>query len=441
MKTRFWLRSVLAVAAVVTLVVMGVSAFKIFSGPRSQVMMLPGGVRFEYIGVARSGERFTTEPPWRTTLRRILPPALASKLPPVFNTGVTYGNTNTVAIYFTLTDAAGANISSYPWQWYLAVGDDGFTYPMNGGSGSSTHGTRVYHHTDLQAYPRRQKDFELRFLDGQYQTVGSIRIPNPNPGPFPVWRPDPLPVFQTNGAMVVMLESLSEGGREVSRWVSARWKVVAAEPAWLKARPAYQSYEDATGNRGGRLAFTEPAWKLTLPFHRSGWTNFNADEKFRISGLPVPAPGEFQLLLTNFNCAGVDLTIETLSAPGTISITNGTNYGFSYRGRSSGWSSTSDGRTRVEEIAAEEPFFLIQTSRIESDAEVRLRVIGSDGGEIKTHNNGWHGQEGGGRRYQQMFDVTNAVDTISLEVIVSRPRVFEFFVNPAEVQRIANTNK
>ena len=383
MKTRFWLRLVMAVGVLVGLAGIGVIAFKMFSGPRSQVMILPGGVRFEYLGVARNGERFTTEPPWQTTLRRILPPALASKLPQAFNSSVIYGNTNTIAVWYTLTDAAGTNVNSYPWQWYLAVGDDGFIYPMNGGSGSSTIGTRVYHHTALQAYPRRQKDFELRFLDGQYQTVGSIRVPNPNQGPFPVWRPDPLPIYRTNAGMVVMLERLDEGGRDMSRWIDARWKIVSAEPTWQKAKPAHQSYQDATGNEGGRLAFTESAWKLTMPFHRHGWANFNEDEKFRISGLLVPEPGEFQLLQTNFTCAGVSITVEALAAAGTISITNGTNYGLSYRGRSSGWSTRSDGSTRVEEISSDKPFFLIQTSKAGSAADIRFRVVGSDGVALK----------------------------------------------------------
>jgi hypothetical protein len=441
MKTTFWLRLVLAVGAVAVLAGIAIVAFRLFSGPSSQVMLLPGGVRVDYLGVSRSGESFSTDPSWQKTLRRILPPVLASKLPQAFSSSVMYGKTNTIAVWYTLTDAVGANVNSYPWQWYLAMGDDGFIYPMNGGSGSSTIGARVYHHTDLLAYPRRQKDFELRFLDGQYQTVGSIRVPNPNQGPFPVWQPDPLPIFRTNDGMVVKLERLDEGGRDVSRWVNARWKIVSAEPAWQKAKPAHQLYEDATGNQGGRLAFTESAWKLSLPFHRNGWTNFNEAEKFLISGLKMPAGGESQWLDTNFTCAGVSISLLALAAPGTLSITNGTNYGFSATGQNSGWGTTSDGRITVEKISSAQPFFYLETTKPQEGDEVRFRIIGSGGVELKSSSNGWHGSQKGGRRYKQVFDVTDEVDTISLEVIVSRPRVFEFFVNPAEVQRITNTNK
>jgi hypothetical protein len=362
-------------------------------------------------------------------------------LPQAFNSSVIYGSTNTIAVWYTLTDAVGANVNSYPWQWYLAVDDDGFIYPMNGGSGSSTIGTKVYHHTDLQAYPRRQKDFELRFLDGQYQALGSIRVTNPNQGPFPVWRSDPLPIYRTNDGMVVMLERLSEGGRDGSRWVNAKWKVVAVESAWQKAEPVYQIYEDATGNQGGRLAFTEPAWKLSLPFHRNGWTNFNDAEKFLIRELKMPAAGECQWLDTNFTCAGVTISLLALAGPGTLSITNGTNYGFSATGQNSGWGNTSDGRITVEKISSAQPFFCIETSKPQEGDEVRFRIVGSDGVELKSSSNGWHGTQKGGRRYKQVFDVTDGVDTISLEVIISRPRVFEFFVNPADVQRITTTNK
>lgn len=441
MKIRFWLRLALIAGVGVVLIGFGVICYQLISSRRTQIIVLPGGERFEYLGMASSAAEFSTEPPWRKKLRRILPKGLADKLPEGFTEQVNYGNTNGAVIYYTLTDAAGANVLSHPWQWIVAVADDGFVFPVNGGGGSRTIGTRVYNHVDLQAFPRRQKNFELRFLDGNNEVLGSLRVENPILGPFPTWTPETLPIFRTNDGMVVKLERLSENGKGIYKWANIKWKVIASEPKWAKAKPIYQTFEDATGNHGGLLATNEPAWKLTLPFHRSGWTNFADGEKFRLADLPVPEIGGFVLIRTNFDCGGATFRLNAICDAGELTVSNETHFSFKPGQRNSGWSSSWDWKTRLENLASAQPFLLIDSTPIAADADVRFRLIGSDGREIKVQNSGWGGRNGGGRRYQQKFDLTNDVATITLEVIVSRPRVFEFLVNPAEVQRNTNTNK
>lgn len=436
MKIRVWLR-VLALAVLLgVLVVGGFLGVRILARPNSRVLMLPGEIRFELIGVSKSGEEFTSEQAWQRVLRRILPGALSAKLPQAFTSRSSDGNTNTIRLWFTLTDAMAANVTTGPWQWYVAVDADGFSYPLNGGSGSSTSGGKTYHHLDLAAFPRRQKDFELRLLDGARQQVAALRLANPAPGPHPNWAAEALPITQTNGPLAVTLERLQEKGQDYSFWLNAKWKIAHAEPEWRNAKPAYPMYEDATGNRGGRLSFAEPAWKITMPFHRVGWSNFTATEKFRLTGLPVPEAGEMQLLQTNFSCAGVGISVQALVGEGTLCITNGTNYAMTSSLPRSGWGRSSDGTTTVESISGMLPFFLIKTDSLPDADEVRFRVVGGDGKEIPVQDNGWSGTGDGGRRYQKLFDVTNAVDSVSLEVIVSRPRIFEFMVNPAAVQRV-----
>ena len=187
----------------------GFGAYRLPRITSPQVIIFPAGERFEYLGIASSTVEFSTEPPWRKALRRILPKGLADKLPQGFSDRVSYGNTNMAVVYYTLTDSAGVNVTSQPWNCIVAVADDGFVFPMNGGGGSQTVGTRVYHHVDLQAFPRRQKSFELRFLNRDNQVMGSLRVENPIAGPFPNWKPEAMPIFRTNDGMVVKLDRLS----------------------------------------------------------------------------------------------------------------------------------------------------------------------------------------------------------------------------------------
>jgi hypothetical protein len=147
-----------------------------------------------------------------------------------------------------------------------------------------------------------------------------------------------------------------------------------------------------------------------------------------------------QLLRTNFTRLGVNISILALAGAGTLSITNGTNYGMPPVSPRTGVSSTQDGVTHIHSYSSLKPFFLIEASPPDALDELQFRIVGADGKALPLENSGWYGSPGGGRRYMQKFDVTNDVQKVDLEVIVSRARLFEFIVNPAQVQRLNNTN-
>jgi hypothetical protein len=133
----------------------------------------------------------------------------------------------------------------------------------------------------------------------------------------------------------------------------------------------------------------------------------------------------------------VNISVQALAGAGTLCITNGTNYGMPPLFPRTGMSSTHDGVTRIESFSSLKPFFLIEVSQPDALDELQFRVVGADGKALPLENSGWYGASAGGRRYMQKFDVTNDVRQVDLEVIVSRARLFEFIVNPAEVQRLS----
>lgn len=425
------------------LIVVGGGVFglvQIYRSIPTQSFLLPDGSRFTLLGVKMANEKFSTDKPWHKPLRRWLPARWLGWLPASFTSTSGISRTNAATIWFTLTDNTGADVNVFPWHWYGAVGDDGFEHALGGGSGASSAGGRMIRHLDLEAFPRRQKDFDFRLLDQNRRVIGSIRLRNPSRGPFPEWRPVPMPVTQTNGPVAVTLESIAEQTNRYGVWLAPKWKLITTDSQWVRAKPAYQDFEDATGNRGGRLSFQESAWKLTMPFRRVGWTNYSDDERFRLAGLTVPEPGSMQLLQTNFTRLGVNISVQALAGAGTLSITNGTNYGMPPLSPRSSVSSTHDGVRHIQSYSSLKPFFLIEASQPAALDELQFRVIGADGKPLPLENSGWYGSPGGGRRYMQKFDLTSDVRQVDLEVIVSRARLFEFMVNPAEVQRLSNTN-
>jgi hypothetical protein len=90
-------------------------------------VVFPNGVEVRVLGAFPGGKSVSSDKPWTASLRKALPGRWRGKLPPV--TSVSCGGTNQLMVFFELTTA--------PWEWIVAVDDDGFVYPRSGGSCSS----------------------------------------------------------------------------------------------------------------------------------------------------------------------------------------------------------------------------------------------------------------------------------------------------------------
>jgi hypothetical protein len=312
---------------------------------------------------------------------------------------------------------------------------------VDGGSCSFGSGAAQTLGLTLRAYPRRQAEFDFEFFDSQGQTLGSLRLPNPVPGPFKEWTPRPLPISITSGPVTLTLESLRMRTNNTYRWLQPTWLVQSTDPHWQHSRAGYATVSDTTGNEGAFSSFKEKAWLLTTHVHRQRWEDFDPAEKLILTNLALPAPGQFVPLDASARIAGVDVVVAALCSAGTFSITNSPTNGVTRgmspgRGRGTGSSSYGDG-TVEEHWGMMQPFLFVEVKGMQNADELRFRAFDEQNQELKLEASGYHGRQGGSstRVYTPIFTtLTNGVIT-RLEVVVSRSLDFEFFVNPAEVKQ------
>jgi len=174
----------------------------------------------------------------------------------------------------------------------------------------------------LPAFPRRGRTvgllIETRDGAGRWTRAAEFKVPNPTPGPYPTWTPEPLPITRRDGDLTVTLTQFSTGARKDD----PRRAAGPDEESWTHTtcRFAQEGHPDsiwqnagfvmtdATGNTcqsthdlfhkplpgGEQFSFLgslwpgESAWKLRFHFIRKA--GFTADELWRVPDLPVPGP-------------------------------------------------------------------------------------------------------------------------------------------------------
>lgn len=401
------------------------------SGPRDGVF--PDGSRIEFLGAAVGSSTFTTERPWHRVLRGVLPGRWQGALPsPV--TGSCSSGTNSVTLYFLLTSPG-----TVPWQHYAAEDDTGFRHQAGGGHcsiGGGGPGVGQVHGIFLRALPRRQASFRLVFLDADFQPALTLRLPNPAPGPFPEWHPEPLPVTRTNDPVAMTLKGLRL--TPPGRWRSLRTEVETAteDVRWKAARLGPAEARDATGNAGQFLSPAEKAWRVTLPLHRSRWEDFGPEEVLVLTNLALPAPGQFLALDRTVEHSGVRLSAGTLCGAGQLFITNGVRRAMLPTVAGSGGHGTmTDSSTTVEFWGQAKPFLFIEVAGIGGEDELRVRLFDVAGQELRLEDRGGYSYRSStaSRVYTRELPITNGV-LGRVEMVVSRPLLFEFDISPAQVQ-------
>lgn len=404
---------------------------------KTGVITLPDRKTVEFLSTTIGLQTFTTEKPWHKTARRILPNALQKWIPQAVSGSCSSG-TNSITVFFQVTDPSGAPIVGTPWQSYRAEDDTGFLYNPGGGYCSFGGGvsTRIYG-LSLLAHPRRDPSFRFHFIGAEDSVIGTLRIPNPVSGPFPNWTPLPLPQTATNGPVILTLKGLQH--YDSKRWqsVGPKWKIDSTAPHWKRAKLRSSTLLDATGNDAQWLSPREPAWKLRTTFHREHDDDFQSDERWLLSDIPVPATNQFTAVDQATNVLGVTVAALLISSPGKLHITNGTFRGLDVskpvnEGESSSW----DGKSRIESWGVNKPFLLLETRSQSDGDEIRINVFDDRGIKLNTASNHTEtrGSSNGKWTYTTRFDIPSDAKSLSLEVIVSRPLVFEFMVNQKDVQ-------
>ncbi len=183
-------------------------------------------------------------------------------------------------------------------EWELRSG-------MQSSRSTTIRGINWVTHWDFTSFPRRGRTLRFRLyernkLDG-WDTLADFKLPNPCPGPFPIWNPSSLPATQKSGGLEVALVGLVSGRKALPYHLGERPFTKATfevkengqvTEAW---RPDQMESSDATGNepmapmvdmqapdgqvtyeiQGVSLSPTE-AWRLKTRFSKDGeliWTS------------------------------------------------------------------------------------------------------------------------------------------------------------------------
>ena len=149
------------------------------------------------------------------------------------------------------------------------VDEHGCTTPIGGWGSSRGPGGFLINSYALECFPRRAPSFNLRFKSrpggATSNVLAELRVPNPARGPFPVWKPKPLPQSRKNGELTVVLKGMQMGGSGDQAWLAPEIEQMKnGRPAddWSSA---LLGIHDATGNtHPSRLCTHEPAWKLEM---------------------------------------------------------------------------------------------------------------------------------------------------------------------------------
>jgi len=272
--------------------------------------------------------------PWLLAVGRRLPFATASRLGWWFNGGdwcsltCPPGETN-FAVFYTHDGPTTPAAASGNHYRIVVFDEQGNSYEGAGGrtSGGFNPANKYFHTLEMETFPlvpRHGKTIGLRFLsdqkDGKGGTaIAEFHIPNPNPGPFPTWVPEPLPDVKRAGSVVATLTGFTTGlsrahpeqAARANEATVTRLGLQLEEPGQTNCfwKPHGIEVSDATGNLWmpyspassaaghGSDAFDmtfpqtlwpgEAAWKLRIELARTN--SFEPEELWTASGLPVPA--------------------------------------------------------------------------------------------------------------------------------------------------------
>jgi hypothetical protein len=139
---------------------------------------------------------------------------------------------------------------------------------------------------EVPAFPRRGKELRLHLMDGDI-SLAEFGIPNPCPGPHPVWEPRAMPATGTNATLEVTLESfVSDAAQHRTRCVFRVRENGRESTAWL---PEAFEVSDATGNHWRPLVercWLDPDGHVVGSFFGSLWPG-EAAWKLRVKLKPA----------------------------------------------------------------------------------------------------------------------------------------------------------
>lgn len=412
----------------------GILAFLGLRGGQ-RTIVLPDGKTIEFLGTTVGIEPFSSAKPWHKLANSVLPKSLQKWLPRAFVIPCSRA-TNSITVYVRVTDPSGVPIGGRVCEHFQVEDSDGFKYnPVGSYCSFGASPSSQYVGFTLSAYPRRQKEFRLHLLTDGGDVLGTLTVPNPIKGPFEEWRPLPLPQTATNGPVVLSLNSLRLVGTR--RWptVTPEWKIKSAPPHWRRASSFPFSLFDSSGNEALWLSTNEPAWKLRLTLRRHLEDDFQTHERWLIKDIPVPASGHSTAVDKTTNLIDVKATVHLVSTAGELSVTNGVGTALSIK-PGIGFSISTNGTNRIMSWASNKPFVFVEVENLQPDDNVLVNIVDEKGLKLNPSNFSPinHRVDGRPSVHRIHFDLRPETKSLAVEVILNRALVFDFLVNPKDIQ-------
>ncbi len=405
---------------------------------------LANGYVVEYLGAAYGANIFTTETKWQRLARKYLPKKLTGWIPRPISGGSLLGTFNypgpEVFLQVTGPPLWG---EGEPWVSIRTEDESGGICGINecatflGGRGKSV--TRML----MRSFPRRRPWFWLDMVDSSGASLGRLRVPNPDPGPFPTWPTLPLPQTLTNGPVQLTLESITQAGRPGWPYLVPKFSVKSKNPEWAKAEPQLMDCSDATGNvcmtADDPLYFSpnEPACKLHVWLSRGRWIDFDNEEQLVLTNFPIPQHGEFLTIDRKTNICDVGVDITYLAGARQVSLSNGVM--FASAAPPIGTNSHSlleTGTNVVETWMCNSPTMLVEFSGAGAKDEIWEWATDQDGQKVDLCETTPNSSTVEHKRFRLLTlrpNSTSKTLSVRLVLVFNGPLLFDFMVNPQDV--------
>jgi hypothetical protein len=441
-RKRFLIAGLIATAVAIVLVVRE-TVFR--PGESIQATLGDGLRRVTFLQAGAGAFKYSSDSRITGWLRSWLPNALAAKLPPLTSFSSTGNNGRNgspqLSLLFKFERVVDGQVVptsnvEQAFSRFEFEESTGFTFSQLAGSSSSSNNLVAFH---VDSFPRRDRTLHVRaFERGTEKPLFDFIIPNPGwSETFPEWRPESIPISQTDDPVTatlrgVAMRSYENGGSYLTADVETR----SSDPAWRKNHFDYW-FEDSTGNCDAVLSPFEPAIRVHVLVRRDEDAEFTASEAWSLPALALAAPESMRKIDQKRVLDGISINVRYLSSAGCVLEEGGqiTVSAPSWPGQSG--TSTSNGtnfrngkQVSYTRVDCGVPFFRVDMSPLPPNTELLTLVADQNGKALKQHNTGTtHGFSGGSFRLVQ-FDPEPETETVSLKIIVNRARAFEFTVAP-----------
>jgi hypothetical protein len=260
----------------------------------------------------------------------------------------------------------------------------------------------------FEVFPRRDKQFKVRFLDSRRQPLAEFMVDNPVPRPGPVnWTANDLPVTVTNGGVAFTLAELTirtntsmivrqpnSLPQSIAQQRDMYFKFDTVESGGVSQDwdPVSMELWDSSGNHAVKRTYPlplcprDPAWKMEVKF--VGREDPPASNlTWTISDLHVPASGRSFPIDSNVVLGGVPIKIIGLGGSGRFIYNDGvlTSQSPAENGApSASLSSSSRGGAGSSTLTATAPHLALNLGQLTEDQRLTVRVTDADGREVRT---------------------------------------------------------